>query len=163
MRDGRFRSRRTPSSARFSRQCHPRSRYVLAVDRKYDDCHGGPSPTPQELTRARGHRRLAPSEANFFSTGDPGLSRNSLLDLSRVEISLHSLAFVRINASTRSFRLVRAARAAIDRARVRSFPLAGKPPDYECVIREQKKTYIYSLFYDTYIIYIAYTRGHVFP
>lgn len=31
--------------------------YVLAVNRKYDDCHGGPSPTPQELTRA-GHCRI---------------------------------------------------------------------------------------------------------
>ncbi|TGZ57416.1 hypothetical protein DBV15_05785, partial [Temnothorax longispinosus] len=31
---------------------------VLAVYRKYDNCHGGPSPTPQELTRA-GHYRGA--------------------------------------------------------------------------------------------------------
>lgn len=126
MRDGRFRSRRTPSRARFSRQRRSRSRYVLAVDRKYDDCHGGPSPTPQELTRARGHRRLGPSEANFFSTDDPGLSKNELLDLSRAEISLRSLAFVRINASTRPFRRVRAARAAIDRARVSPTSAGGK-------------------------------------
>ncbi|KYN33395.1 hypothetical protein ALC56_12107 [Trachymyrmex septentrionalis] len=48
---------------------------ALAVNRKYDDCHGGPSPTPQELTRA-GHRQVdgrgTGPLGDFRPTGGPG-------------------------------------------------------------------------------------------
>lgn len=55
---------------------------MLAVDRKYDDCHGGPSPTPQELTRA-GHRRVdgrgTGPLGGFRPTGGPGGAEKEIM------------------------------------------------------------------------------------
>lgn len=80
--------------------------YVLAVNRKYDDCHGGPSPTPQELTRAGHHRIIARGTGplgGFRPPGDLAMPKKKLCSLFGDEMSHEPFAFLRLNAPAGPF------------------------------------------------------------
>lgn len=134
--------------------------YVLAVNRKYDDCHGGPSPTPQELTRA-GHCRVGGRGTGplggFRPAGGSALPKKKLCGMFRNEMSHDPLAFFRVNVPADPFPYLRGcARSGRSRARLarfrwrekRSITKARKVPLIRySVTREQDP-----MFYDARVI-----------
>ncbi|KYN11660.1 hypothetical protein ALC57_16249 [Trachymyrmex cornetzi] len=111
---------------------------ALAVNRKYDDCHGGPSPTPQELTRA-GHRRVdgrgTGPLGDFRPTGGPGgaekdvmrpIFRRNLARSARIPSGKCASWPLPVSPDLR-------AQPPVTRL-PRSLPLAGKSYDYESTL-----------------------------
>lgn len=103
----------------------PPGAYVLAVNRKYDDCHGGPSPTPQELTRA-GHCRIDGRGTGPLGgsrpAGGSAVLKKKLCSMFCDEMSHGPFAFLRGNESAGPFSSRRGcARSRRSRARLARF------------------------------------------
>jgi len=123
------------SHENFTGMSPQRGLRALAVNRKYDNCHGGPSPTPQELTRA-GHRRVYGRGTGPLGDFRPtGGSDGAEKEIMRPVFRWNLARSARIPSGKCAswplpVSLKLRAQPPVTRL-LRSFPVAGKSHDYE--------------------------------